>query len=770
MTSDSRVDETGREAYSLFEEWLDLDASARTSLLARVERMQPLVHRRLLELIRADERADRLQFMADSALDDANAAANNDATEATSDVERSGQRIGPWELKRSLGSGGMGHVWLAQRVDGQHSGKAAIKMLRVVLADAHANKRFAREGQILARLAHPNIAMLLDAGFTTDAQRYLVLEYVDGKRIDVWCDERKLDIRKRLNLFLQVCSAVVYAHSNLIVHRDLKPSNILVLNDGTVKLLDFGIAKLIDDDADAGTQLTGDASGAMTPGYAAPEQVGNGPITTATDVYALGVILFALLSGHGPYGRDAHRALQLVRAVLERSPNRLSDFSDVDDIDAIANARDCSVDSLRRQLRGDLDVVVSKALKKDPAERYVSVEALADDIRRHLDHQPIAARADSSVYRLRKFLRRHWFGVAAAAVIALAVAGGVAGTLIKQHEAEHEAQRAVAVKRFVIDMLNQARATVQSGGVQASDAKINDMLKAGADSVEKSFASQPEIRDEVLQVLASLYSDAFDPKTGVDLAQRRLRDAQAAFGADDARTVPAEIGLADALLTSGEDAEATKLIAHSQTVLDRANDQTSLTRARLLRWQGILVLVHGDKPKWQDHPLRRSVELLRARYPDEDDLIEALITLPSEACAFGQMDEAVSSTDELYRRTVARYGEDNAFVDSANLIHGQLLAAVGQAEAAIAPLRQAEDGYRRHFGDKNQNVLLAQLDLATAYWMTDRKDESRAIFAAAEQAAARDHAGEKQVETMVNATRKDLAKLEGGQGYHPCKQ
>lgn len=769
MTSDDRIAETRREAYSLFSEWLDLDESARASLLARVERTQPPVHRRLLELICADERAERLQFMADSALEDANAAIANAAGEEGDEVERFGQRVGPWELKRSLGSGGMGHVWLAHRVDGLHSGKAAIKMLRLVLADAHANKRFAREGQILARLAHPNIAMLLDAGFASDGQRYLVLEYVDGERIDLWCEKRNLDIRKRLELFLQVCSAVIYAHANLIVHRDLKPSNILVLDDGTVKLLDFGIAKLIDDDADAGTQLTGDAAGAMTPGYAAPEQVGNGPITTATDVYALGVILFALLSGHGPYGRDAHRAMQLARAVLERLPSRLSDFSGVDDIDAIAKARDCSVDGLRRQLNGDLDVVVSKALKKEPAERYVSVQALADDIRRHLDHRPIAARADSRLYRARKFLRRHWFGVGAAALIVLTVAGGVAGTLIKQREAEHEAQRAIAVKRFVIDMLNQARATVQSGGVQARDAKINDMLKAGADSVEKSFASQPEIRDEVMQVLASLYSDAFDPKTGIDLAQRRLRDAQAAFGADDARTVPAEIGLADALLTSGEDAEATKLIAHSQTVLDRANDQTSLTRARLLRWQGILVLVHGDRPDWNKHPLRQSVELLRARYPDEDELIEALVTLPSEACAFGHVDEAISSADELYRRSVARYGDDNAFVDTANLIHGQLLTAGGQAEAAIAPLRMAEEGYRRHLGDKNQNVLLAQLDLATAYWMTNRKDDSRAILDVAAQAAARDHAGEKQVETMVNATRKDLAKLADGQGYHPCK-
>jgi serine/threonine-protein kinase len=762
----SDIPDSTPAAYDLFAQLLDMDIAAREQLLRRIERDDPRLHGRLLALIQADQAAERAGFMAGGAVEDAASATRG--SESSTDI--AGQRIGNWELQRMLGAGGMGHVWLARRSDGLHRGQAAIKMLRVVVADERANERFAREGQILARLTHPHIAMLLDAGFTTDGQRYLVLEYVDGERIDQWCDERRLDIGARLQLFLQVCSAVSYAHANLIVHRDLKPSNILVMNDGTVKLLDFGIAKLIDDVAGAATQLTGDAAGAMTPGYAAPEQIGNGSITTATDVYALGVILFSLLSGHGPYGRDAHRALELVRAVLERVPNRLSDFSGVDDIDAIAKARDCSVDSLRRQLRGDLDVMVAKALKKDPAERYASVQALADDLRRHLDHQPIAARADSRVYRARKFLRRHWFGVGAAALIVLAVAGGVAGTLIKQREAEHEAQRAIAVKRFVIDMLNQARATVQSGGVQASDAKINDMLKAGADSAEKSFASQPEIRDEVMQVLASLYSDAFDPKTGVDLAQRRLRDAQAAFGADDARTVPAEIGLADALLTSGEDAEATKLIAHSQTVLDRANDQTSLTRARLLRWQGILVLVHRDKPDWQQHPLRRSVELLRERYPDEDELIEALVTLPSEACAFGKVDEAISSADELYRRTIARYGDDNAFADTANLIHGQLLTAGGQAEAAIPLLQKAEEGYRRHLGDKNQNVLLAQLDLATAYWMTNRKDDSRAILNIAAEAAARDHAGEKQVETMVSATRRDLDRLESGQGYHPCKK
>ena len=204
--------------------------------------------------------------------------------------------------------------------------------------------------------------------------------------------------------------------------------------------------------------------------------------------------------------------------------------------------------------------------------------------------------------------------------------------------------------------------------------------------------------------------------------------------------------------------------------LDRANDSTSLTRARLLRWQGILVLVRGDKPEWKQHPLRQSVELMRARYPDEDELIKSLVNLPSEACAFGQVDEAIATADELYQRTVARYGNDNSFVDSANLIHGQLLVAGGQPQAGLKPLQQALEGFRRHFGEKNQNVVLAQLDLSETYWLLGRKDEARATFAAAEKAALADHAGEKQVEVMVSATRRDLAKLEAGEGYHPCKK
>jgi serine/threonine-protein kinase len=756
--------EPTREAYDLFAQWLDLDTTARAALLERVRKQRPLTHARMIELIDADNDATRLKFMAASAIADAGSASSL----ADADLDCSGQRIGNWELERSLGAGGMGHVWLAVRCDGLHQGYAAIKMLRVVVADARANNRFAQEGQILARLVHPNIAMLLDAGFSADGQRYLVLEYVAGERIDRWCDEHRLDLPARLKLFLQVCAAVAYAHANLIVHRDLKPSNILVLADGTAKLLDFGIAKLIQAEAGAAAQLTGEAGTVMTPGYAAPEQISGDAITTATDVYALGVILYGLLSGISPYGQNNLTPVQLARAVMETEPKRLSDAVDSIAAGDFAATRNTSPERLRRSLQGDLNVIAAKALKKNPAERYASVQALADDVRRHLDHRPIAARADSGIYRLRKFVRRHWFGAGAAALLVLAVAGGVGGTLAKQREAEHEAQRAIAVKRYLLDMFAQARTAVQSGGLQVREATVNDMLAAGADRIDKSFAAQPEIRDEVFEVLEGLYSDAFDPKQAVELSRRRLRAAQGAFGPEDMRSAPAEIGLASSLIIAGDIPAAEKLLTHAQTLLNEAGDNTSLIRARLLRWQGIIVLINGAKPPWHENPLRQSVELLRARYADDDELLDTLVSLPAEACRYGQIDEAIGSADELYRRTVARYGADNLYTDAANLIHGQLLVAGGHAADGLPALEHALEGYRRHVGEKNQNVLLTQLELSEAYWMVGRKDESQRMFANVEEAAARDHAGEAAVEAMLKKTRENLVKLHAGEAIHPC--
>jgi serine/threonine protein kinase len=349
-----------------------------------------------------------------------------------------GQAFGAYTLMQSIGAGGMGSVWLARRNDGRFEGTVAVKLLSAALLGASGAARFRREGTILARLKHPNIAQLLDAGVSEVGQPYLVLEYVEGEPIDVWCDERRLDVPSRVRLFLDVLDAVAHAHSNLVVHRDLKPSNVMVSKDGRVKLLDFGIAKLMEEEG-ALTQLTREGVRAFTPAFAAPEQVMGESVTTATDIYGLGALLYLLLSGRHPAGEPGASPVGLMRAILETEPARLSEV--------VEDPR------LRRELRGDLEIIVGKALKKRPEERYASVTALAEDLRRYLAEEPILARSDSLIYTSRKFVRRHARSVAASAAALLVLAGVVAFYATRLR---HEARKADQVSGFLTELLSQA--------------------------------------------------------------------------------------------------------------------------------------------------------------------------------------------------------------------------------------------------------------------------------------------------------------------------
>jgi serine/threonine protein kinase/Tol biopolymer transport system component len=339
----------------------------------------------------------------------------------------SGQTLGAYTLRSLIGLGGMGSVWLAERSDARFERRVAVKLLNIALIGKAGEERFKREGIILGRLAHPNIAELIDAGVSPAGQPYLVLEYVAGEQIDRYCDGNRLGIEPRIRLFLEVLEAVAHAHANQIVHRDLKPPNILVRNDGQVKLLDFGISKLHGDDS-WGKTLTGEGGRVMTPEYAAPEQLTGAAATTATDVYALGVLLYALLTGRHPHGPGLDSPADLVRAILDIEPSRLSDIVPAAKGNAglasqHAAVRATTPDRLRRMLRGDLDTITAKALKKDPADRYASVRAFADDLRRFLSREPITARPDSLSYRAGKFVRRRKASVGATLLATLVLIG-----------------------------------------------------------------------------------------------------------------------------------------------------------------------------------------------------------------------------------------------------------------------------------------------------------------------------------------------------------
>lgn len=360
---------------------------------------------------------------------------------------RVGRRIGAYQIIQEIAHGGMGEVYRAVRADGEYDGQVAIKLVRLGFDTPEILERFRHERQILATLEHPNIARLFDAGTTEDGIPYLVMELIEGTPVDQYCEDKDLGVVERLQLFRQVCMAVQYAHQRLVIHRDIKPSNILVTADSVPKLLDFGIAKIFD--PAAGSEAT--LLRPMTPEYASPEQVRGDPITTATDVYSLGVVLYKLLTGRTPYPEKTRTPLEFAKAICEIEPARPSTAPAARKLSEpllqIQRTRDrVSSTKLRRKLKGDLDNIVLKSLRKEPERRYASVEQLAEDIRRHLDGLPVTATPDSTSYRVSKFVRRHLAGVAATALIATAVAGGVATTLWQARVAVRE--RARAERRF----------------------------------------------------------------------------------------------------------------------------------------------------------------------------------------------------------------------------------------------------------------------------------------------------------------------------------
>jgi serine/threonine-protein kinase len=422
-----------------------------------------------------------------------------------------GQTLGVYTLLSQIGQGGMGSVWLAERNDGRFERRVAVKFLNRALMGRSGEERFKREGRILALLVHPHIAELVDAGVSQTGQPYLILEHIDGDHIDRYCDQRKLNVEARIRLFLDVLGAVAQAHANLIVHRDLKPSNVLVRNDGQVKLLDFGIAKLLESGGqEREAQLTVESVRAMTPECAAPEQLRGGAITTATDVYALGVLLYGLLTGQHPAGHGAHTAADLIQAIVEREPSRPSEVvipngggAEVAAQNAVR--RGTTPYRLRWLLRGDLDTIVAKALKKEPTERYSSVTALADDLRRYLRNEPISARPDTIAYRTAKFVRRNRTVVALAALAVLATAAGVVGILIQTRTARAQrdfALRQLARAESINDLDNFLLADAAPSGKPFTS---NELLERAEHIVERQHHANLANRAELLTSIGRKY-------------------------------------------------------------------------------------------------------------------------------------------------------------------------------------------------------------------------------------------------------------------------
>lgn len=509
-----------------------------------------------------------------------------------------GQEVGVYTLISQIGQGGMGSVWLAERNDGRFERRVAVKLLNISLMGAAGEARFRREGTILGRLAHPHIAQLLDAGVSQAGQPFLVLEHVEGDHIDRYCDDHKLSVEARIRLFIDVLAAVAKAHTNLIVHRDLKPSNVLVRNDGKAKLLDFGIAKLLEGDGQMGeaTLLTVEGGRAMTPEFAAPEQLTGEPITTATDVYSLGVLLFILLTGQHPAGVRPRTAADLVRAVVDTESTRASDAVDsfragIEATAALATKRGTTPDKLRRALRGDLDTIVAKALKKDPTERYATAAAFADDLNRYLKNLPITARPDKLTYRAAKFIWRHRAAVALATLTSIAVSAGIVGTLI-------ETKKARTQRDFALRQMEQTEALDEFHQFLLSDAApsgkpftVNALLEQAERIVKRQHAADDPDRVELLISIGRQYVEQ-DRETS---ANRVLEEAYKLSRdlTDRSARAEASCAWASSLARAGELQKAEALYQEGMREL-LLDPQFALQRIACLQSGGEIALETGD--------------------------------------------------------------------------------------------------------------------------------------------------------------------------------
>ena len=440
-----------------------------------------------------------------------------------------GKRVGPYEIAEELALGGMGAVYRAVRADGQYEQQVALKVVRADLGGDLSAARFRNERQILARLDHPNIAKILDGGTTADGLPYLVMEFIDGLPITEYCDQHKLTIDARLQIFRTVCSAVHYAHQRLLIHRDLKPGNILINAEGAPKLLDFGIAKILDPSLlPENASLTVGAQWLMTPEYASPEQLRAEPITTATDVYSLGVVLYELLSGHHAYRFASHMAHDIAHAVLETEPEKPSTAirrnekvaepqeKALTTPERISVQRADSPERLGKRLAGDLDNIVMKAIRKEPGARYTSVDQLSEDIRRHLDGLPVLARKSTVSYRFRKYVVRHKIGVAAAALVFLSLLGAIALTLREARIARANELRAERrfndVRKLANSLMFEVHDSIQSlTGASAARKLVLQRAQEYLDSLAQESKSDPALLRELATAygrLASLQGDA----------------------------------------------------------------------------------------------------------------------------------------------------------------------------------------------------------------------------------------------------------------------
>ena len=637
-----------------------------------------------------------------------------------------GRRMGHYRLIRKIGSGGMGTVFVAARDDRQFEQPVAIKVVRPSMNTSQILQRFLQERRVLAGLEHPNIARLIDGGSSEEGLPYLVMEYVEGVPIDKYCEERRLNVTDRLRLFRIVCEAVHYAHRSLVIHRDIKPVNILVTPEGVPKLLDFGIAKLVGPQAAGDPSLSVDTA-PMTPEYASPEQVHGEPVTTASDVYSLGVMLYRLLTGRSPYRPGKSGAAALFNAITSQDPVKASQAALVDDehSQAAVNAasREGTPEKLRRRLTGDLDVIILTALQKEPARRYASVDALSDDVEAHLGGFPVSAQPDSVTYRARKFVRRHVTGVAMASGLALALLGATITSVYyasqarrEKLSAENRFQDVRELARFILLDFDDALRLGETAARKVLVPKALDYLKKLSAEAVHDPALQREVAEGYLKI-GGMQGDLYGPNAGDSQSARgnyeralsmaeRLAAQNPSSESDGVLAAKANAALANLKALGGDRNDAIPRYQRALSLLEpfaHRNPEGAPAQLQLDVSQrlGFVNYQLGDHPGALANYTRACEigrRLTKARPTDsraQRSMAAALEGMAEVHTGMGKIDAALPKLTEAIR-ILERLLDDNPTqplarheLAAASLVLGDTLTAAGRRPEAIIALRRA---------------------------------------------------------------------------------
>lgn len=662
----------------------------------------------------------------------------------------SGTACGPYRLTRRIAAGGMGTVYEGQRSDGQFTQRVAIKLVKRGMDSDEILRRFWAERQVLAALNHPNIGRLLDGGATADGRPYLVMEYVEGLPIDEYCDRNRLGVVQRLRLFRTVCEAVNYAHQNLVVHRDLKPSNILVTADGTPKLLDFGIAKVLSDGA---SDQTAAGERRLTPEYASPEQIEGRPVTTATDIYSLGVILYELLTGHRPYYFRTRSTAEFERVVCHSKPlppsvviNKPETWIALDGErrwvvtpDAVSQARDASPDRLRRRLRGDLDNIVLMALRKEPERRYTSAEALAADVERYLHDLPVSARRDTLWYRSGKFIRRNAAICSAAALLVLVAIAGVAGIAWQAGVARTQRDQAYLARdeaEAMVDFFQRMLASVDPM-IEGPDTKVRTFLDNAAGALPSELKNRPLVQAALRSTIGKTYLRLGMLETALKHVEAAYQQRLALLPADHHDVAESKFDLAEVYYALGRLPEAERLLRESLATHQRLRGPENIDTARV--WNDLGAVLRASRKLDEAEAAHHKALRIREQTDGRQSLsvAESLNNLAGVYRDQGRAMDARDAAAEALsiRRKLLSSHHPLVLQSLSNLAAMQ--GACGEYSAAEQLLREAIELHDQSYGPDHHAKATFESSLGGVLMMQGRFAEAEPLLRSAFQRLTR---------------------------------